>query len=86
MFSYPENLTEFCDALRREERCEIDESMFDYFLDVLPPVFMSRVVKLCEGTSVWAEFGFVEGADVVVAFFRQNGKTFAQHTTMHRLW
>lgn len=53
---------------------EIDEEMFDYWLDVLPPVFMRRTVQLDNGDTVIASFGFAEGDMTPIAFYKEGGK------------
>lgn len=82
-----ERFADFIAARERGERCEIDQAIFDYFLDVLPPVFMDRWVTLNDGsTRVRAAFGFAEGAERVTAFWRARTplglRYFAQHTTL----
>lgn len=69
-------------ALARGERAEVDEEVFEYFLEVLPPQFMSKTVPLVDGSSVGATFGFAEGSDTITAFWREGGRYFAQHTTL----
>lgn len=79
-------LEKYFASLTRGERVEIDEKMFNYFLEVLPPRFMNRLVELCDGSRVHAEFGLAEGAEVITAFWckRVGYKVyyFAQHTKM----
>lgn len=59
----------FLRALDSYKPFEIDEETFDYFLEVLPPVYMNKNVKLPDGTSVVADFGFAEGSEEVTAFY-----------------
>lgn len=61
---------------------EVSEEDFNYFLDALPPAFMYRNVELMSGVTVYADYGFVEGADRVTAFFRHEGKFYAAATTL----
>lgn len=71
-----EDWKEFIKALDNREVIEIDEKMFFYWLEVLPPVYMNEkqdieidgVVfnKLCS-------FGFCEGMDYIIDFW-DNGK------------
>ncbi len=56
-------------ALKRGERCEIDEKFYDYFLGVLPPIFMSRTVELVDGTQRYANFGMAEGQRVTITAY-----------------
>lgn len=66
----------FIAAKNAGERCQIDEDMFLYWLEVLPPVYMYREVTLPDGTRVRASFGFAEGAEPICAFWRGPGGTF----------
>lgn len=61
----------FWEALRRGGRCRIEEDVFEWYLEVLPPAFMGKTVELVDGTKKHVSFGFVEGADVIVAFWRE---------------
>ncbi len=69
-------------AINAGEVVEVDDEDFWYFLECLPPPFMSRWVKLMNGDTVHADFGFVEGADRIIAFYRQAGKCYAAGTTL----
>ena len=73
----------FIDARDRGQRCEISQALYDYFLDVLPPVLTN--VQLVDGTRVRADFGFAEGAERITAFWRARTpfgfRFYAQHTT-----
>lgn len=54
---------------------ECDEQMYRYFLEVLPPVWMAKTIRL-NGQRVFTNFGFAEGAELVTAFWKsKNGKT-----------
>lgn len=56
---------------------EVDEGLFDYYLDVLPPRFMGRTVTLADGSKRWATFGFAEGEDKPIAFWKTEGRFYA---------
>lgn len=75
-----ENWAEFIAAENRGEQLEVDEDIFDYFLEVLPPVYMYRTVELPNGTQVRTTFGFAEGAEPVTAFWKLDGRYFCQRT------
>ncbi len=50
---------------------EVDEEVFGYFLDVLPPVNMGKTIA-CHALNdlvIKTSFGFCEGSDYVVYFF-----------------
>lgn len=81
MLTMEHDFKEFLTRRDAGERVAVDQELADYFLDVLPPVYMGRVVTLTDGTQVRAAFGFAEGAERITAFWRQGGKWYAQHTT-----
>jgi hypothetical protein len=72
---------EFIEAMHSGQPAEIDQELFDYFLDVLPPVYMGRTVKLATGETVRASFGFAEGAEIITAFYRLGGRLYCCQTT-----
>lgn len=55
----------------------IDREMWEYWRDVLPPVWMNRKVTLPSGREVMASFGFAEGPERVTAFWREGQERFA---------
>ncbi len=57
------------EAMHSGQKIEIDEEVFDYWLEVLPPVYMGKRVTLPGGEVVHATFGFAEGAEQVTAFW-----------------
>lgn len=73
-----ENWKETMTAIRSGERVEITENVFYYFLEVLPPVVFERAVDFVpgrEGEKVHVNFGFAEGIEPIVLFWRdKNGK------------
>ena len=58
-----------------------DEEMYDYWLDVLPAVYMGRLVTLPNGQRVRADFGFAEGIERITAFWHSAGRCFGCQTT-----
>lgn len=58
---------------------EIDQGIFNYFLDVLPPVYMGRIVEV-GGVMRRVSFGFAEGAETITAFWKEGGRFFCQRT------
>lgn len=61
------------------ERVEVTAEEWDDVFEALPPLFMMRNVVLCDGTVVRADFGFAEGSGPVTAFFKMEGKRYAQN-------
>jgi hypothetical protein len=70
----------FFEALGRGDRVQVDQQIFDWFLDILPPVFMGRVVDLIDGSSQYALYGFAEGAAIITAFWSSKQRFYAQYT------
>lgn len=67
-------------AMHSGEKIEIDEGVFDYFLEVLPPVYMGRTVALPCGETRCVSFGFAEGYEPVTAFWSTKGRYYCQRT------
>ena len=74
--TWPETIA----AMHSGKTIEINEEVFDYFLEVLPPVHMGYRANLPDGTQVRACFGFAEGYEPVTAFWKQSGKYFCCRT------
>ena len=78
-------IAEFCAARDTDRRVEVSEDLWFYFLEVLPPVHMGYWARRSNGpgagwTEFKASFGFAEGAELVTAFWREDGRYFAQLT------
>ncbi len=58
---------------------QIDEEMFMYWLEVLPPVYMHKEI-LIEGRPVFCSFGFAEGREPITDFWKENGKLFCKRS------
>jgi hypothetical protein len=80
VYSYDNHTAEewaaFIAAMTSGAVVEIDESMFDYWLDVLPPVFMNRTIEYKprnseEKVKRRVAFAFVEGADYITMFWSE---------------
>jgi hypothetical protein len=61
---------------------ECDEEVFDYFLEVLPPVFMNKKFKFTDGLEVRASFGFAEGYEPITVFWREGKKYFLRRSNV----
>jgi len=73
----------FITAMRSGAVVEIDQEMFDYWLEVLPPIFMSRrmlyrPMNSAEQVDRYCSFGFAEGAEEVVMFWQEGSRYFCQ--------
>ena len=86
-----DNLTAYCAALDTGDMVEVDEELWMYFLEVLPPVRMGYKARVPNAerdgfTEIHASFGFAEGAEPVTAFWRTRdvgqgeARYFAQRT------
>ena len=74
VLSFPNDGDTFLKAMHSGETFEMDEDSWDYWLNVLPPVFMHRAIKLMNGDTVSATFGFAEGEEQITAFWRREGR------------
>lgn len=75
--------TEFISLFRPGFRLQIDRPMFDYWLGVLPPIFINEVIDYMperEGEPVKVDFGFAEGNEKIVLFWREDEKYFCQQS------
>ncbi|MBW3635006.1 MAG: hypothetical protein KY445_00900, partial [Armatimonadetes bacterium] len=60
------------------EVTEIDEEMWMYWLELLPPIYMNRRVEIAGKPR--CAFGFAEGYDNIIAFWREQGRFFCART------
>lgn len=61
----------FIEAMHSGEEIEIDDEIYYYFLEVLPPVFMNRTLPFPDPKHPMRyDFGLAEGAEKIVAFWR----------------
>lgn len=58
---------------------ECDEAMYYHWLEVLPPAWLNRKLQI-PGVGERTTFGFAEGREEVVAFWRENGRFFGWQT------
>lgn len=68
---------------------EITEAMWYYWLECLPPVFMTEHVAYPAGSMDFRfyDFGFAEGAEPVVLFWREGHRFFCMRSDrMNRPW
>lgn len=73
---------EFIQVMRSGEQFECDEDMFFYWLEVLPPRFMHKDATFADGSKIRASFGFAEGAELITAFWKRDGRFFGRLTNM----
>lgn len=62
------------EAMYSGEVIEISEDVFSYFLGVLPPVYMGRVMVI-GGERRRVAFGFAEGYEPITAFWTEGTRT-----------
>lgn len=72
--------SEFIAAMHSGQVAEIDEAMYYYWLEVLPPAWMGRMATLPDGRQVRANFGFAEGRERIVAFWEDGERFFCCQT------
>lgn len=58
---------------------EVDEELFFYYLEILPPVFMYRTLYVA-GSLRRISFGFAEGAERITAFWEEGNRYFCTLT------
>lgn len=69
----PDHWKEFIAQMHSGETLEVDSDIFYYFLGVLPPIFMRKVI---DGQRY--SFGFAEGAESIVGFWEEKGRFFCR--------
>lgn len=69
-----ENWAEMINAMHSGAVIEIGEDVFYYFLEVLPPVYMARVMDI-GGQRRRVLFGFAEGSEPITAFWSEGLRT-----------
>jgi len=61
-------------GLRSGNVYEVSDEVWDYFLGVLPPVNMGKVIFVPGyNESIHTSFGFAEGTEEIVYFWREAG-------------
>ncbi len=89
IYTYQHDFQEFIQALDSKEPLALDSEMFDYFLEVLPPIYMNKkqlieidgakIIKNCS-------FGFAEGRDYVIDFWRDSEIYFCKRSNRLNPW
>lgn len=80
MLNFETDREEFLRSMHSGAPFEMDEESWYYWLEVLPPVYMSRDVQLPNGDRVHASFGFAEGYDQITAFWKKGGRYYGCRT------
>lgn len=70
----------FIRVMRSGKPFECDREMYEYWLGVLPPVFMGRTVAWPDGMKVRAHYGFAEGEEPICAFWEREGRFYGRMT------
>ena len=71
----------FFEAMGSGEEIEIDSEIYDYFLEVLPPVFMNRALPFPDPKHPMKyDFGFAEGAEEITVFWHVGDKFYCRRT------
>jgi hypothetical protein len=68
------------EATERGDIHETTADVFDYFLDVLPPVSMGKAYEIPGRGTIRTSFGFAEGYERVRAFWEEDGKFYVYLT------
>jgi hypothetical protein len=72
IYDFLEDGAAYLNAVETGKTVEVTEQTFDYFLNVLPPVYMHRLVMI-DGVERRVAFGFAEGCEHIVAFWKARG-------------
>lgn len=81
IYTYENDFKEYVEAVNAGLVCRIDENIFDYFLEVLPPVYMDKIKDVeIDGVKYpkRCSFGFAEGWEAVIDFWRADGAYYAK--------
>jgi len=73
IYTYEDDFKDFISAKDKGELCRIDEEMWYYFLEVLPPIYMGeRQDVVIDGVtfSRYCSFGFAEGYEEITDFWK----------------
>jgi len=87
-----EEWQEFIKAMQSGKEFEMDEEMWYYWLEALPPVFMGRQIQWPDPDNdhhtltVRANFGFAEGCEPITAFWRRDGRYYGIRTSIINKW
>lgn len=77
IYTYENDFSQFVKDNDGSKVLRIDEEMYYYWLEVLPPVYMDQVQPVEIDGAIYQKrcsFGFAEGRETIVDFWR-NGKT-----------
>ena len=74
------NFQEYIKQSPKGKAVEIEREVFDYFLEVLPPVSMNKTIKMPDGRMQKTSFEFAEGWEETTAFWKDNNRYYAQKT------
>jgi hypothetical protein len=65
----------------------VTAELYDYFLEVLPPAWMNAVKVMLDGSTRRCDFGFAEGWEYVVSFWKDDkGECWAWLTNELNPW
>ena len=66
-------------AMHSGEVFEVDEEVWFYWLEVLPPIYMHNN-RAIDGVDRKCSFGFAEGAEQITDFWREGGRYFGKRS------
>ena len=81
-----DTINAFCEERDQGGIVEVDEDLFYWFLEVLPPIHMHYIAHFDDGTARSANFGFAEGAERVTAFWRAGAEDTRYFARLTREW
>lgn len=71
---------EFSMHVQTGELCEIDAQLYEHFRQIKPAPFVNAVFTMAGGRRRRCDFATAEGHEYLTAFWRQDGRYFAQLT------
>jgi hypothetical protein len=70
VYDFEQDAARYLNARDSGETIEITEGTFNYFLEVLPPAYMGRTIRVA-GKPQRVAFGFAEGYEPITAFWTE---------------
>jgi len=94
IYKYKSSLEEWREVIRAmqsKRTIQIDKDMFDYWLEVLPPVYMHKTRNIDVNNdgklhSIFCSFGYAEGYDYIIDFWVKSGKYFCKQSDELKTW
>jgi len=90
IYTHEHDFRDFIEALDKGELCQVDERLWYYFLEVLPPIYMNeRQVVTINGVGFnkLCDFGFAEGSEEITDFWKASDRYYCKKSNrINRCW